>query len=200
RIAAGSAHAGPFRSALPAHRDTVYLAVVDKDRNAASFINSIFHSWGSGLVAGDTGVLLQSRGAGFVLEEGHFNCIAPRKRPLHTIIPAMVYKDDRPVLSYGVMGGHYQPMGHSYVLSNWVDYGLDLQEAVDAPRFAPDGGNLMVEHGVTSRVRAGLADLGHRVATSELPLGGAQCIYIDHENGVLQAASDPRKDGCALGY
>jgi gamma-glutamyltranspeptidase/glutathione hydrolase len=190
----------PVKSALPNHRDTVYLSVVDKDRNCCSFINSVFHSWGSGLVAGSTGINLQNRGAGFTLEDGHFNQIAPRKRPMHTIIPAMVYREGKPVLSFGVMGGQYQAMGQAYVLSNWVDYGLDIQEALDAGRFFLYDGILEVEDGIPDAARSGLADKGHRVMTAEDSWGGGQGIVVDWENGVLQGGSDPRKDGHAAGY
>jgi gamma-glutamyltranspeptidase/glutathione hydrolase len=190
----------PMMSAFPNHADTVYLTVVDEDRNACSFINSTFSTWGSGLVAGDTGISLQNRGSGFVLEAGHYNCVAPRKRPLHTIIPAMVYRDDRPVLSFGVMGGHYQAMGHTYVMSNWLDFGFDLQEALDAPRFMLYEEELRVEQGVPAETRARLQSLGHNLVPVEKPLGGGQAIFIDWQNGTLHGASDPRKDGCALGY
>jgi len=200
RLDPDRALAHPIPSALPASRDTVYLTVVDEERNVCSFINSLFHPWGSALVAGDTGILLQNRGGGFVLEEGHFNCIAPGKRPLHTIMPALAYRDGHPVLSFGVMGGNYQPMGHAYALSNWLDFGMDLQEAVDAPRFSTEDGALVVERGVPAATREALAARDHRVVEAERPLGGAQCIHIDRRKGVLQAASDARKDGCALGY
>ncbi len=200
RIDARRALPNPVASGLPEHRDTVYLTVVDEARNAVSFINSLYHPWGSGVVAGESGIMLQNRGAGFNLTEGHPNCIAPGKRPLHTIIPAMVYRNDRLILSFGVMGGEYQAMGHSYVLSNWHDFGMDLQEAVDAPRFLPAEGVLTVERPIPATTRGALARLGHKVVEAQKPFGGAQCIYIDWEQGVLQAASDPRKDGCALGY
>ena len=200
RIDATRALDHPVVSGLPDQRDTVYLTVVDEQRNAASFINSLYHPWGSGVVAGETGIMLQNRGAGFNLMEDHANCLAPGKRPMHTIIPAMVYRDKEPILSFGVMGGEYQAMGHSYVLSNWLDYGLDLQEAVDAPRFLPAGGVLAVERPIPDSTRNELARRGHHVVEAESPFGGGQCIYIDSKNGVLQAASDPRKDGCAMGY
>jgi gamma-glutamyltranspeptidase/glutathione hydrolase len=200
RIDASHALAHPVVSGLPEHKDTVYLTVVDEERNAVSLINSLYYPWGSGMVVGSTGVTLQNRAAGFNLQEGHSNCIAPRKRPMHTIIPAMVYAGDRPVLSFGVMGGQYQAMGHSYVLSNWRDFGMDLQEAVDAARFLPEEDALVVERSLSAASRAGLKQRGHNVVEAELPLGGAQCILIDWEKGVLQAASDGRKDGCALGY
>ena len=192
--------AHPPVSGLPHHRDTICLTVVDENRNAVSLINSLFWAWGSGLVAGNTGITLQNRGSGFVLEHAHSNSLAPRKRPLHTIIPAMVYQDEQPILSFGVMGGHYQAMGHCYVLSNWLDFDMDLQEAVDAPRFLPEDGALKVERGVPYDARIGLQNRGHHIVEVDAPLGGAQCIYIDWENGVLQASSDARKDGCALGY
>ncbi len=189
----------PIAPAAHPHRDTVYLSVVDRDRNAVSFINSLYYPFGSGVVAGDSGIMLQNRGAGFVLEPGHFNCIAPHKRPLHTIIPAMAYRGDD-ILSFGVMGGEYQPMGHVYVLSNWLDFGLDLQEAIDAPRFQPGGGVVALERPVPQAVLKALQQRGHAVGRTELSLGGAQAIYIDSKIGVLSAGSDPRKDGCALGY
>jgi len=182
------------------HRDTIYLTVVDKDRNCCSFINSLYHNFGSGVIAGDTGVMLQNRGSGFVIEDGHFNCIAPGKRPMHTIIPAMAYRGEQPILSFGVMGGHYQAMGHSYVFSNWLDFGMDLQEAIDAPRFLPQRGVLTVERPIPQATREALRQRGHTVAEADVPFGGGQMIYIDAEAGVLQAASDPRKDGCAMGY
>jgi len=200
RIDMKKALAQPVTSALPNHRDTVYLSVVDRDRNCCSFINSVFYSWGCGLVAGSTGINLQNRGSGFTLQDGHFNQIAPRKRPLHTIIPAMVYREGRPELSFGVMGGQYQSMGQAYVLSNWIDYGLDIQEAIDAARFFLYDGILEVEAGVSDAARAGLTIKGHQVVASDSPWGGGQGIVIDWDKGVLQGGSDPRKDGNAAGY
>ncbi len=200
RVDPGRALAHPVASGLPAHRDTVYVSVVDRDGNAASFINSLFHNFGSGIVAGETGVVLHNRGISFVLEEGHARCIAPGKRPMHTIIPAMAYRGAAPWLCFGVMGAHYQPMGHAYVLSNLLDYGLDLQEAADAPRFLPEDGKLLVERGLPAATREGLTRRGHAVGDAPLPWGGCQAIMIDRENGVYVGASDPRKDGCALGY
>ena len=200
RIDPDSAIPWPVSPGLPVHRDTVYLTVADRDRNIVSFINSIFHPGGSGMVAGNTGVLLQNRGAGFVLDEDHENCIAPGKRPMHTILPAMACRNGKPVLSFGVMGGHYQPLGHAWVISNWLDFGMDLQQAIDAPRFHADNGVLRVERPVLQSTREALLRLGHQVVESELPIGGAQMIYIDRDGGVLHGASDPRKDGCALGY
>ncbi|MDH3515086.1 MAG: gamma-glutamyltransferase family protein, partial [Gammaproteobacteria bacterium] len=189
----------PIAPAARAQRDTVYLSVVDRDRNAVSFINSLYYPFGSGMVGGDTGIMLQNRGAGFVLEPEHLNCIAPRKRPLHTIIPAMAYRGDD-ILCFGVMGGDYQPMGHVYVLTNWLDFGLDLQEAIDAPRFQPGGGVVALERPFPPEVLKALQQRGHAVGITELSLGGAQAICIDAKNGVLAAGSDPRKDGGALGY
>jgi gamma-glutamyltranspeptidase/glutathione hydrolase len=200
RIDMSQALAQPVASALPNHRDTVYLTVVDKDRNICSFINSVFDSWGSGLVAGNTGINLQNRGSGFMLEDGHFNQIEPGKRPMHTIIPAMVYRDEKPVLGFGVMGGQYQAMGQSYVLSNWIDYGMDIQEAIDAARFMLYEGVLQAEDGVPASVRTELTAKGHRVVAAEQALGGGQAIVVDWEQGVLQGGSDPRKDGHAAGY
>jgi gamma-glutamyltranspeptidase/glutathione hydrolase len=190
----------PLPTGLDGGGNTVYLSVVDRDRNCCSYINSTYNNFGSGLVAGSTGITLQNRGYGFVLEEGHLNCIAPGKRPMHTIIPAMAYRGSQPILCFGVMGAQYQAMGHSYVLSNWLDFGMDVQEAVDAPRFMPLAGKLEVERGIPHAAREALAARGHDIVELDTPHGGGQVIYIDREAGVLQAASDPRKDGCAIGY
>ncbi len=158
------------------------------------------HGGHSGLVAGSTGINLNNRGSGFVLEDGHFNQIEGGKRPLNSIIPAMAYRDGKPVLCFGVMGGQYQAMGQTYVLSNWIDYGMDIQESIDAARFFLYEGTLDVEDGVPEATRRGLAAKGHRVTSDDPPYGGGQAIVIDWEQGSLQGGSDPRKDGCAMGY
>ncbi|TCI00619.1 gamma-glutamyltransferase family protein [Roseococcus sp. SYP-B2431] len=185
---------------LPKHRDTVYLCVVDEDGNACSFINSLFKSYGSGILAEGSGVMLQNRGFGFRLQEGHPNCIAPGKRPMHTIIPGMAMKDGKAVMPFGVMGGHFQPMGQSLLLSNMFEYGMDPQAALDAPRVFPEDGKVQVETSVPKEVVAKLDALGHSCTTIAKPHGGGQAIYIDHSRGVLVGGSDPRKDGCAMGY
>jgi len=187
-------------SLMPPHKDTVYLCVVDKDGNACSFINSLFESFGSGILAEGSGVMLQNRGFGFRVERGHPNCIAPGKRPMHTIIPGMVTKNGRAVMPYGVMGGHYQPMGHSWFLTNFLQYGLDIQEAIDLPRLFPFKGKVQIERGIPADVVAKLTALGHSPELIDKPHGGGQAIWIDHERGNLVAGSEPRKDGLALGY
>lgn len=184
----------------PSGTDTTYLTVVDQNGMAVSFINSLFAGFGSGIVTSKTGIVMQNRGCGFVLTDGHANAIAPGKRPLHTLVPAMATKDGKPWLSFGVMGGHLQPAGHAFVLTNRLDYGLDLQESVDFPRIFFEAGETLVEESVASKTRDGLTALGHRVAVRPDPWGGAQMIEIDHERGVLVGASDPRKDGAALGF
>ncbi|HUN50968.1 MAG TPA: gamma-glutamyltransferase [Candidatus Sulfotelmatobacter sp.] len=184
----------------PIYRDTIYLTVVDKDRNVCSFINSLYFPFGSALVSEKTGVVLQNRGAGFRVQPGHPNCVAPRKRPLHTIIPGMALEGGRPVVAYGVMGGAYQPVGHVHVIGNMFDYGMDPQEALDCARVFHVEGRLDVERGVSDVVMAGLGALGHEVRRPDMPWGGGQLIKIDWDKGTLAAASDPRKDGCALGY
>ncbi|MCV2881948.1 gamma-glutamyltransferase family protein [Actibacterium sp. XHP0104] len=182
------------------HRETIYITVVDRDRMAVSLIYSIFHSFGSGLASNRFGINFQNRGAGFTLEQGHPNEAAGGKRPMHTIIPAMLRRDGRVVMPFGVMGGAYQPNGHARVMTNIVDFGMHPQAAIDAPRCFSDAGTLQIERGYDHKVHAELAAMGHKVATPCAPIGGAQAILIDHETGVLQGASDPRKDGCALGY
>ena len=180
------------------------IAVVDKDRNAASFINSLFASFGSCLVGPESGIVLHNRGTGFVINPGHPNCIAPNKRPLHTIIPGMLVKDGVTQMPFGVMGGHYQAIGHTHLLTSLIDWQMDLQEAIDLARVFPDvlGGSASVaaESGLPDKARAGLERLGHRIVPAAKPIGGGQAIRIDWEQGVLQGASDPRKDGMAIGY
>ena len=188
--------------APPEHRDTVYIAVVDRDRNAVSFINSIFTNFGACLASPKTGVLFHNRGESFVLDPKHRNRIAPRKRPLHTIIPGMVTQADRAIMPFGVMGGHYQAMGHAHFVSKVLDYGLDLQSAIDLPRLFPHpiSGLVEMERPLRERYGAELTRRGFAVGSPPAPLGGAQAIWIDWEHGTLLGGSDPRKDGCALGY
>lgn len=180
--------------------DTVYISVVDRDRNAVSFINSTYYSFGSGIVGPRSGVVLQNRGSSFRLEAGHPNCLAPRKRPLHTIMPGMVTQDGRTLMPFGVMGGGYQPFGHVHLLTNMIDFGMDPQEALDAPRVFHDAGVLEVERSLPEAAVDGLRQRGHRVEIAPEPHGGGQAVWIDWRKGTLTGASDPRKDGCALGY
>jgi gamma-glutamyltranspeptidase/glutathione hydrolase len=190
------ASAKPLTEAI--HKDTIYITVVDRDRMAVSLIYSVFWGFGSGLASSKFGINFQNRGAGFTLEQGHPNEAAGGKRPMHTIIPGMLKKDGRVTMPFGVMGGGYQPCGHARLVTNLVDYGMDLQPAIDAPRSfsSPDG--MEVERGYTDQTRAELAALGHPVVIPKTPLGGAQAIILDGD--VLIGGSDPRKDGCALGY
>lgn len=198
------AQAGPRRPpAMGAvNHDTVTISVVDRDGNAASFINSLFNPFGSGIFAPESGVLLHSRGQSFSLEDGHPNALAPGKRPLHTIIPGMITRNDQVVMPFGVMGGHYQALGHAQFLSRLFDFGCDLQEAIDLPRFFPEPGDpgIDVEDRLAADVISGLQQRGHQLNVGTRPIGGAQAIWIDRERGVLVGGSDPRKDGCALGY
>ncbi|MCP5035980.1 MAG: gamma-glutamyltransferase family protein [Rhodobacteraceae bacterium] len=190
----------PGKSAENTHKDTVYLTVVDRDRMAVSLIYSVYHSFGSGLASDKFGILLQNRGAGFTLEKGHPNEAAGGKRPMHTIIPAMLKEAGKVIMPFGVMGGAYQPTGHVRVLSNMVDFGLSPQSSIDAPRCFADGGVLRIERGYSDNVLTKLEAMGHQIQVPETPLGGAQAIRIDHERGVMEGASDGRKDGCAIGY
>jgi gamma-glutamyltranspeptidase/glutathione hydrolase len=191
------AAAQPLTEAV--HRDTIYITVVDRERMAVSFIYSIFHGFGSGIASEKFGILLQNRGAGFTLEAGHPNELAGGKRPMHTIIPGMLAENGRVILPFGVMGGAYQSTGHARLVSNIVDFGMDVQTAIDAPRAFADPAGLKLERGFAPEVAQTLADLGHEVIVPPEPLGGAQAIRI-HNNGLLEGGSDARKDGCALGY
>src|SRR6201989_3170613 len=186
--------------APPMNPSTVYVTVVDKDRNVCSFINSIAHSFGSAIVSNKTGILLQNRAGGFRIQPGHPTCIAPRKRPLHTIIPALATKNGRALMPFGVMGGQYQPVGQTHVLTNILDYGCDLQEAIDMPRGLHYEGVYQLGDSVPAAVVEGLKKLGHKTTSIVGPLGGGQAIWIDWDKGTLTGGSDPRKDGCALGY
>lgn len=192
------------RPLLPEHRDTCHVAVVDRDLTAVSLIASVYHGFGSGIVAPRSGVLLQNRGAGFVLAPGHPNALRPRARPLHTIIPGLVTRNGRAAYVFGVVGGHYQPWGHAHVLTNLIDFGFDPQEALDLPRMFHDGEHVHLETGFNGTVVAGLRQRGHAVIrrseAGDGPLGGAQLIVIDERAGTLTGAADPRLDGCALGY
>lgn len=181
------------------HRDTVYLAVADAEGMAVSLICSIYWGFGAGIASRRFGLLYQNRAAGFCLDPGHPNEAGPGKRPLHTIIPAML-RGPGTVLPFGVMGGAFQPAGHARFVTNLLTYGMDLQTAIDAPRSFPRPEGLSVERGYPEAVRADLAARGHRVVVPSEPLGGAQAILIDEARGLMTGASDPRKDGCALGW
>lgn len=181
--------------------DTVYLSAVDSDRNVVSFINSLFMGFGSGIVVPGTGVLLQNRGSLFSLNSDHPNCIEGRKRPYHTIIPAMVYSDGKPWLSFGVMGGHMQPQGQIQVLLNRLEFEMDVQQAGAQPRVRHDtGAGVALESGIPSTIAAQLVNMGHEMTTMGQGFGGYQAIEIDQERGVLLGGSDPRKDGMAAGW
>jgi gamma-glutamyltranspeptidase/glutathione hydrolase len=196
----------------PAGADTIYLTVVDGDFNCVSLIQSNFHGFGSYHVPTDLGFALQNRGSLFALDPKHLNRLEPRKRPFHTIIPGFVTKAGQPWLSFGLMGGDMQAQGHAQVICNLIDFGMDVQEAGDAPRFrhlgsseptgqpAKGGGTVALESGISTETRRQLEARGHQLTESPGGFGGYQAIRIDLENGVLIGGSDPRKDGCAMGY
>lgn len=180
--------------------DTVYLTVVDRDRMAVSLINTLYSTFGVGICTEQTGIMLTNRGACFVLDPDHPNAFGPGKRPMHTIIPALAFRAGRCELSFGVMGAHYQPMGHAQLITNMVDYGMDVQAAIDAPRAFFVGESTIAERGLPEAAIGGLRQRRHNVLLAPSPWGGGQAIRIDWERGVLIGGSDPRKDGCALGY
>lgn len=190
----------PLPNTFTPGSDTVYLTVVDRDRTAVSLINSLYAGFGVGIATERTGILLHDRGACFNVIPGHPNCIGPGKRPMHTIIPALGRRGGRCDLSFGVMGGSYQAMGHAWFISNLIDFGMDVQAAIDLPRLFFEGEQTMVERGIPASALNALKSRGHNVALRPAPLGGGQAIAIDWERGVLIGGSDPRKDGCALGF
>ena len=192
--------------------DTIYLTVADEDGNMVSFIQSNFRGMGSGVVPGDLGFMLQDRGELFTLAEGHFNVYEPGKRPFHTIIPAFITKDGKPWVSFGVMGGAMQPQGHVQIVVNLIDFGMNLQEAGDAPRIRhtgssqptgeemTNGGTLYLESGFDYETIRNLRAKGHQISTTIGGYGGYQAIMYDAERGVYFGASESRKDGQAAGY
>ena len=180
--------------------DTIYLTAADAHGNVVSFIQSLFSGFGAGFVAGDTGITLQNRGSGFTLQPGHPNEIGPHKRPLHTLVPAMLAKNGRPVMAFGVMGGDNQAQAHAQIVANVVDFGMHVQEAGDAARVRHMGQQLAVESGIGAEVRRALETRGHAVVDGRGTMGGYQAIWIDHKNGVLLGGSDLRKDGLAIGW
>jgi gamma-glutamyltranspeptidase/glutathione hydrolase len=193
----------------PVDGDTCYLCAVDQDGNVVSLIQSVYFDFGSGVVAGDTGVLMQNRGAFFALDDAHPNCLEPSKRTFHTLIPAMLMADGRPAMVYGNMGGEGQPQSQAAVLTRVVDYGYDVQRAIEAPRWlygrtwGTESAALSIEDTFGPEVARQLAAMGHEVkvvpAWSD-SMGHAQAIRIDHERGVLWAGADPRSDGAAAGW
>jgi gamma-glutamyltranspeptidase/glutathione hydrolase len=186
--------------------DTVYLTAADTAGNVVSLINSLYFPFGSGMVVPGTGIILQNRGYGFVVDPAHPNCLAPGKRPFHTIIPAMLFRDGAPLVSFGVMGGDIQPQGHLQVVSNLVDYGLNIQEALDYPRFRYlDADRVAVEDAFGGGVIACLEEMGHATVDERTALalggfGGGQGIMIDPMVAGYWGGSDHRKDGCAVGF
>ena len=180
--------------------DTVYLAAADSTGNVISFINSLFDLFGAGLVVAGTGIVLHSRGSGFSLEPGHPNCLAPGKRPLHTLAPAFLMKQGKPLMAFGVTGGDNQAQAHAQVVVNVVDFGMNIQEAGDAARVRHSDAGLNVESAVEEPIRAELRVRGTQVVDGRGEMGGYQAVGIHPETGVLMGGSDPRKDGCALGW
>jgi gamma-glutamyltranspeptidase/glutathione hydrolase len=195
------------------HGDTIYLCVVDKDRNCVSLIQSNYHGFGSGMVPGELGFALQNRGNLFALDPAHANRLEPHKRPFHTIIPSFVTRQGKPWLVYGVMGGDMQPQGHVEVLCNLIDFGMNVQEAGEAPRLEhvgsatptgmparPNGGTVLAETGIAQSIVDDLTRRGHHVERTKTNGGGYQAILIDPRTNMLLGGSEARKDGYAAGY
>ena len=179
--------------------DTVYLAAADGRGNVVSFINSLFSDFGSGIVTPGTGVMLHNRGLGFTLQPGHPNRLAPGKRPLHTLVPAFLTKDGKPLMAFGVMGADNQAQAHVQIVVNIVDFGMNVQEAGEAPRVRHLDEGLAAESGIAPAVRKALHERGHVLLDGRGLVGGYQAVMIDSNTGVLMGGSDPRKDGLAIG-
>ena len=188
--------------APPVPGDTEYMAVADGAGNRVSFIQSLFMGFGSGVAVEDTGIILQNRGHMFNLDPGHPNCLGPHKRCAHTLMPGMVCKGGEPVLVVGLKGGHVQAQVQSQIIANVVDFGMTAQDALAAPRFNHlSGAEVSMEPGVSRETVSALERRGHRVVSgTPESFGGAHAIAIEPESGVLMGASDPRKDGCAIGF
>ncbi|HPF51527.1 MAG TPA: gamma-glutamyltransferase [Draconibacterium sp.] len=195
------------------HGNTIYLTTADEEGNMVSLIQSNFRGMGSGMTPGKLGFILQDRGELFSLEEGHMNVYEPHKRPFHTIIPAFVTKDGEPFMSFGVMGGDMQPQGHVEIICNFIDFGMNIQEAGDAPRIQhtgssdptggelmSDGGQVTLESGIAYETIRRLMEMGHKIGYDFGPYGGYQAIMWDSKNKVYYGASESRKDGQAAGY
>ena len=180
--------------------DTIYLTVADAQGNVVSLIQSLFDSFGSGLVAGDTGITLHNRGSGFIMTPGHPNQIGPGKRPLHTLVPAMILKDGKPWVAFGVMGGDNQGQAHAQVVANLIDFDMNVRDAGDAARMRHIGANLALESGIGADVRKALELRGHRIIDGRGAMGGYQAVMIDPKTGLMMGGSDLRKDGLAIGW
>ncbi len=204
--------AGRYSAGEISAGETIYMTVADKDGNMISLIQSNYRGMGSGMVPPGLGFMLQDRGELFSLKRGQANTYEPNKRPFHTIIPAFVTKDGKPFMSFGVMGGDFQPMGHTQIIMNIVDFGMNIQEAGDAPRWDHTGGaspmgatttntgTVRTESGIPYKTIRGLMDKGHRIGTARGVYGGYQAIMWDNKNKVFHGASESRKDGQAAGY
>ncbi|TNE57211.1 MAG: gamma-glutamyltransferase family protein [Alphaproteobacteria bacterium] len=204
-----AARIDPARALVDVHeaprdlkRDTVYLSVIDQDLNVCSFINSLYYGFGGGLTAPQSAVVFQNRGLGFSMTADHPNVVAGGKRPKHTIIPGMLRQRGgshagKALGAFGVMGGDYQPMGHTQVVLHMQSLGMDPQEALDAPRYFYEEGELRVENGIPDETISALRAMGHAVTRASGPFGGGQIAVIDWDHGTLLAASEPRKDGYA---
>jgi gamma-glutamyltranspeptidase/glutathione hydrolase len=204
--------AGRYSAGEISAGETIYMTVADKEGNMISLIQSNYRGMGSGMVPPELGFMLQDRGELFSLKRGQANTYEPNKRPFHTIIPAFVTKDGKPLMSFGVMGGDFQPMGHTQIIMNIVDFGMNIQEAGDAPRWdhtggaSPTGettrntGTVRTESGIPYETIRGLMDRGHKIGTARGVYGGYQAIMWDDKNKVYHGASESRKDGQAAGY
>ena len=191
---------GPVPPPRVGSGDTVCLAAADSNGNVVSLIQSLFGAFGSGVMAGDTGIVLQNRASLFSIEPRHPNCLAPGKRSFHTLIPAVVLEKNKPLLAFGVMGGDMQAQGHAQVIANFLAFDMNIQEAGEAARARWTGEGVAVESGISSEARSGLSTRMHHLTNEIGGFGGFQGIEIDQVGGVLKGGSDPRKDGVAIGW